>query len=397
MTVSTAGTGADVPAVAVLTLSPALDLTVDVGELTLGRSHRVAPAAEVLGGKGVNVARVLASVGVPALALGPVAREHWPEAAESPRRSGLLTWELTPTSAPLRRSIAVVEGSGRATLVNESGHPHADEVWEELRDTVAARLADPALRVLVISGSTPPDCPTDLVPGLIASAHAAGVEVVVDTSGPALLAAVRAGADWVKPNDEEIAALPTDDEQGSAMPAAGEQGSAPGLGAAAAYEGPSSADHAGLGDVLAATGRLLDLGAGHALLSLGAEGMVLIDERGPRMRARLDDTLHGNPTGAGDAAVAALAWFLSERPPAAGLTAGTVERLPVAESDPRMRTGTADRLGEDEVRELLTRAVAVSAAAVLMPQAGQIPENWRDLRARVLVEDAPTKRSGDRP
>lgn len=387
MTVSTAGTGADAPVVAVLTLSPALDLTVDVGELTLGRSHRVAPAAEVLGGKGVNVARVLASLGVPAVALGPVAREHWPEAAESPRRSGLLTWELTPTSAPLRRSIAVVEGSGRATLVNESGHPHADEVWEELRDMVAARLADPGLRVLVISGSTPPDCPDDLVPGLIASAHAAGVEVVVDTSGPALLAAVQAGADWVKPNDDEIAALTTD----------GEQGSAPGLGAAAAYEGPGSVDSAKPGGVLAGAGRLLDLGAGHVLLSLGAEGMVLIDERGPRMRARLDDTLHGNPTGAGDAAVAALAWFLSERPPAAGLTAGTVERPSAAESDPRTRTGTADRLGEDEVRELLTRAVAVSAAAVLMPQAGQIPENWRDLRARVLVEDAPTKRSGDRP
>lgn len=385
MTASTAGTGADAPVVAVLTLSPALDLTVDVGELTLGRSHRVAPAAEVLGGKGVNVARVLASLGIPSVALGPVAREHWPEeAAESPRRSGLLTWELTPTSAPLRRSIAVVEDSGRATLVNESGHPHADEVWAELRDTVAARLADATLRVLVISGSTPPDCPADLVPGLIASAHAAGVEVVVDTSGPALLAAVRAGADWVKPNDDEIAALPTD----------GEQGSTPAHGTAAAHDGTGSFDSA---DVLVAAGRLLDLGAGHVLLSLGAEGMVLIDERGPRMRARLDDTLHGNPTGAGDAAVAALAWFLSERPPAEGLTAGTAERPPDSESDPRMRTGTAGRLGEDEVRELLTRAVGVSAAAVLMPQAGQIPENWRDLRARVLVEDAPTKRSGDRP
>ncbi|MBR7502913.1 hypothetical protein KCW65_22785, partial [Mycobacterium tuberculosis] len=67
---------------------------------------------------------------------------------------------------------------------------------------------------------------------------------------------------------------------------------------------------------------------------------------------------------------------------------------PAAGSAPRSRTGTAGRLGEDEVRDILTRAVAVSAAAVLMPQAGQIPENWRDLRARVLTEDATTKRSG---
>lgn len=378
MTVGTARADTDAPVVAALTLSPALDLTVDVGELTLGRSHRVAPAAEVLGGKGVNVARVLAALGVPVVALGPVAGEHWPEETTGEAgHSSLLTWDLTPTSAPLRRSIAVVEDSGRATLVNESGHPHTGEVWEAVRAGVRARLADPALRVLVISGSTPPDCPDDLVPGLIASAHAAGVEVVVDTSGPALLAAVRAGADWVKPNDDEIAALFARDGRpdGARAP----------------------------GDLLADAGRLVDAGAGHVLLSLGEAGMVLIDDQGPRLRARLDETLHGNPTGAGDAAVAALAWARSERPPTEpveGPTGQAPEAIPAdpaAGSAPRSRTGTAGRLGEDEVRDILTRAVAVSAAAVLMPQAGQIPENWRDLRARVLTEDATTKRSGDRP
>ncbi|MGN6033857.1 1-phosphofructokinase family hexose kinase [Brevibacterium casei] len=377
MTVGTARADTDAPVVAVLTLSPALDLTVDVGELTLGRSHRVAPAAEVLGGKGVNVARVLAALGVPVVALGPVAREHWPEEASGEAgHSSVLTWDLTPTSAPLRRSIAVVEDSGRATLVNESGHPHTGEVWEAVRAGVRARLTEQGLRVLVISGSTPPDCPDDLVPGLIASAHAAGVEVVVDTSGPALLAAVRAGADWVKPNDDEIAALFARDGR------------------------PDRASAAG--DLLADAGRLVDAGAGHVLLSLGEAGMVLIDDQGPRLRARLDETLHGNPTGAGDAAVAALAWVLSERPPTepvegpTGQAPAALPADPAAGSAPRSRTGTVGRLGEDEVRDILTRAVAVSAAAVLMPQAGQIPENWRDLRARVLTEDATTKRSGDR-
>ncbi|RAG74015.1 1-phosphofructokinase, partial [Burkholderia multivorans] len=99
----------------------------------------------MLGGKGVNVARVLAALGVPVVALGPVAGEHWPEEASGEAgHSSVLTWELAPTSAPLRRSIAVVEDSGRATLVNESGHPHTGEVWEAVRAGVRARLADPA-------------------------------------------------------------------------------------------------------------------------------------------------------------------------------------------------------------------------------------------------------------
>ena len=38
---------------------------------------------------------------------------------------------------------------------------------------------------------------------------------------------------------------------------------------------------------------------------------------------------------------------------------------------------------------LLTRAVAVSAAAVLMPQAGQIHARWRDFGHQVITEDIP--------
>ncbi|WP_453985278.1 PfkB family carbohydrate kinase [Brevibacterium casei] len=339
--------------VAVLTLSPALDLTLEVGEFGLGRSHRAAPAAEVLGGKGMNVARVLAELGIPVTAHGPVAEDHWPggsppgedlpeEALPDRRGAPGPVWDLTPTPSPLRRSIAVIEDSGRATLVNETAHPHPPEVWAQLLAAVTARLRDPAVRVLVISGSTPADCPPDLVPELIDSAHAAGAAVIVDTSGQALLAAAAAGADWVKPNDEELAELFS-------------------------------------GDVLDGVARLIDTGAEHVLLSCGSEGMVLVDEAGPRGRARLDEALTGNPTGAGDAAVAALAACLAGRP------------------DPRAR------LGEDEVVEILTRAVAVSAAAVLMPQAGQIHPDWLALRERVHVDDllsdhAPTDRHlGDHP
>lgn len=354
--------------VAVLTLSPALDLTLEVGELGLGRSHRAAPAAEVLGGKGMNVARVLASLGVPVTAHGPVNEGDWP-GGSSPDKDltdeGLPgghgapgpVWDLTPTPSPLRRSIAVIEGSGRATLVNETAHPHPPEVWAQLQATVTAHLDDPAVRVLVVSGSTPADCPPGLVPELIESAHAAGVTVIVDTSGQALLAAATAGADWVKPNDEELAELFSCDAAATAAPPAATAATDATATAAAATDDLS---RTGVRDGVA---RLIDAGAEHVLLSCGSDGLVLADEAGPRGRARLDEALTGNPTGAGDAAVAALAACLAGRP------------------DPRAR------LGEDEVIEILTRAVAVSAAAVLMPQAGQIHPDWRALCERVHVDD----------
>src|SRR5206468_3577833 len=59
--------------------------------------------------------------------------------------------------------------------------------------------------VAVGGGSLPPGVPEDLYAQLVHAARAAGVKVAVDTSGPPLLAALRAGPDLVKPNREELA------------------------------------------------------------------------------------------------------------------------------------------------------------------------------------------------
>lgn len=328
------------PSVTTVTLSPAWDLTISTQHLDLGRSHRVEPAVGRLGGKGVNVARVLASIGTGAYVQGPVAREHWPEhdSRACGSQAGTSTagtpaaaepvWDLTPTPARLRSSFAVVEGSGRATVLNERACEHPQTTWTALRETIVDRLSEPAVTVLVLSGSTPADCPEDFHRRLVTAARAAGVRVIVDTSGPGLIRAARAGADWVKPNEEELSEL-------------------------FAHEDPTASARA-----------LVRSGARNVLVSRGEDGMVLVDESGPRASARLQRVLRGNPTGAGDASVAALARCL----------------------DTMVRgTPASEQLSDDEVREILTEAVALSASAVLMPQAGQIHPDWRNLRNDVVI------------
>lgn len=328
---------ADDPSVITVTLSPAWDLTISAQHLDLGRSHRVEPAVGRLGGKGVNVARVLASIGTGTYVQGPVARAHWPEydnrtcggqtGTGTPAAAGLV-WDLTPTPSRLRSSFAVVEESGRATVLNEraSGHPQA--TWTALTETIVDRLSQPPVTVLVLSGSTPADCPEDFHQRIVTAAHAAGVHVIVDTSGPGLIRAAWAGADWVKPNEEELSEL-------------------------FAHEDPS-----------ASARELVRTGARNVLVSRGEDGMVLVDGSGPRSSARLQRALRGNPTGAGDASVAALARCLNEM--GRGTPAGK-------------------QLADAEVRETLTEAVALSASAVLMPQAGQVHADWRNLRNDVVI------------
>jgi tagatose 6-phosphate kinase len=88
--------------------------------------------------------------------------------------------------------------------------------------------------------------------------------------------------------------------------------------------------------------------------SLGAGGLLAVTPDG-HWRAAPPTRLHGNPTGAGDSAVA-------------GLLSGLVERLPWPER--------------------LSRAVALSAATVGAPAAGEFdPETYEELRGRVAVTD----------
>ncbi|MBS1673788.1 MAG: 1-phosphofructokinase family hexose kinase [Actinobacteria bacterium] len=177
--------------------------------------------------------------------------------------------------------------------------------------------AVPTRPVLVISGSLPPGSPPALLPELIRIGRDAGATVVADTSGPALLVAADAGAHVLKPNAAELA------------------------------------EATGIADPVAGACELLHRGARLVLLSRGADGMLAVtaDEV---VRARLAEPLAGNPTGAGDAGVAAVAVLLAQ-----GVT------------DPAV---------------LLRRATAWSAAAVLMPLAGEIHPSWPDLEAALLVD-----------
>ena len=99
-----------------------------------------------------------------------------------------------------------------------------------------------------------------------------GVRVAVDTSGAALLAAVDAGPDLVKPNRQELAA---------------------------AVGTPLNS----LGDVIAAAEKLRSRGVKAVLASLGADGAVLVDDSGAVFgTAEAIDPM--STVGAGDALLA---------------------------------------------------------------------------------------------
>ncbi|WP_442543088.1 1-phosphofructokinase family hexose kinase [Arthrobacter sp. KN11-1C] len=310
-----------------VTPNPAIDLSYHVAGITPGASHRVAAPLSRAGGKGLNVARVAHQLGHPVLAIAPSGGTAGAEFAAELRSSGV-PHRLIPVAADTRRSIALVDTvGGETSIFNEEGSPLQLSEWQALAAAVVDALEvgnqdGQSAGVLVGSGSLPPGAPADFYPALVRLAHDAGIPAVVDTSGPGIVAAARAGADLLKPNNHELL------------------------------------DATGESSLAVAARRLIALGAKTVLVSAGAEGMLAFHHAAPGgyWSARLPEPLSGNPTGAGDAGVAAAAVALAN-----GMT------------------------GITDIPEILRRATAWSAAAVLMPAAGEISPLYADLEDQLIL------------
>lgn len=278
-----------------VTLNTALDVTYDVAALTPYASHRVGAVSRRAGGKGVNVARVLASLGEPVIVTG-LAGGATGTAIRQDLAAAVLEDALVEVSAESRSTVTVVDDGG-ATAFNEPGGAVQPAEWEAFCASYS-RLVRSA-HVVVCSGSLPPGVPTDGYARLVGIAAAAGARTLVDSEGEPLLAALSARPDVVKPNAAELVATTSTDD--------------PLTGAMVLRSG----------------------GACAVVVTLGADGLLGVTAAGT-WRARPPERVTGNATGAGDACAAALAAGMRARTPwperlqdAVALSAAAV-RSPVA-------------------------------------------------------------------
>ncbi|MFJ9434089.1 1-phosphofructokinase family hexose kinase [Streptomyces sp. NPDC101490] len=301
-----------------VTLNTALDLTYRVPALTPHASHRVTQVIERPGGKGLNVARVLAALGHRTVATGfaggPTGADLRARLAATP-----VLDELVETGGPTRRTVAVVDAaSGDTTQLNEPGPTVTPAEWAAFRTRFTALLDGAA--AVALCGSLPPGVHVGAYAELVRLARTAGVPVLLDTSGEPLRRGIAARPDLVKPNADELAQL------------------------------------TGSRDPLRATHEARGRGARAVVASLGPEGLLAATPEG-LWRAVPPAVVKGNPTGAGDSAVAGLLSALAEGAP---------------------------------WPERLRRAVALSAATVLSPVAGEFDAPaYTELLARVTVTNEP--------
>lgn len=262
-----------------LTMNPAVDVFTSIDRVIPGHKLRCAPAQTHPGGGGINVARVLHRLGADVLALyaaggatGLVLRE-------------LLEHEHIPAQAieitdETRESFTAHENSSSQDFRFVLPGPTLSEPeWRACLNELA-RHGTP--KYVIASGSLPPGVPDDFCAQMAAQARAQGSQFVIDSSGPALAAALQAGVYLVKPSLRELRDLT-------------------GL----ALDTESQWCEAARG--------LIKQGQAHIVaLSLGEDGALLVtDQQAWRARALKVDV--ASTIGAGDSFLAGLIWALDQQ------------------------------------------------------------------------------------
>lgn len=291
-----------------LTLNPAIDIACATAEVVPQHKLRTHGDRMDPGGGGVNVARVLHELGADTLAVilsGGVFGHH----LESLIAAEGVTCRAVPIAGTTRVAMTVHDeragqeyrfvGEGPVILPNEV-------------EACLAVLETEDADWLVISGSLPRGVTPDALAHIVRRAHEAGRHVVLDTSGPALHAAIGQGLALIKPSLREFEEL-----VGERLPTAAAQ------------------DEAAL--------RLVREGAAARIaVSLSGDGALLATRDGVVRRPAIPVKAVGT-VGAGDSFLAALVFALARGATSSdalawGLAAGAAAVMATGTARPRRAT-----------------------------------------------------------
>jgi 1-phosphofructokinase family hexose kinase len=291
-----------------ITLNPAVDRVLEAPGFAVGKHVRGKRVALHPAGKGVNVSRVLALLGIRSIATGFVGQGELGMFEEHLEETGhnRVICQLLIVRARTRDNVTIVDPiEDTETHVRDEGF----EVQPEDVARIASKLAllSNEDTLMVFAGSLPPGVSPGAFSHMVDRCNERGARIVVDTSVPGL-ADMREAAAWMlKLNREELAAM-------AEMPTESEA------------------------QVLEACKALFRRGKGrfgHILATMGADGAILYGET-VRLRGRVG--VHPgrivSTVGCGDCMVAGVIaghirsgdWTVALREGLAAATAGATER-----------------------------------------------------------------------
>ena len=295
-----------------VTFNPAIDYVVEHVSFNIGEVNRTTREYMNLGGKGVNVSRVLTNLEIPNTSLGFIAGFTGEALRTGLAEMGVKTDFIKLKEGNTRINVNIKGIS--ETDINARGPEISDEAIEELFEKLnILKEGD----ILVLAGSIPASLPSDMYERIMSKLYGKGIKFVVDATKDLLLKSLKYEPFLIKPNNHELGEifgiqLKNDDE------------------------------------IIYYARELKKKGAKNVLVSMAGDGAVLVDENNIAHKIGTPKGKVVNSVGAGDSMVAGfLAGYLEKGDYQYALRMGTASGSASAFSE-----GLATK---QEVMDLLTK------------------------------------------
>ncbi len=264
--------------VATITLNPAYDLVGLSTPIELGEVNRVTTAGFHAAGKGINVAKVLKSLGIDVTVGGFLGKENQDGFQKEFSEAGIAN-RFQMVEGRTRINVKLTEPSGKVTDFNFSGFEITKQDWTRfVNDTLSwAGQFD----MICVSGSVPPSIDLNDFTAWMKRLRSECMCLIFDSSREAFVAGLKALPWLVKPNHHEL-------------------------------EIWASRPLPELSDVVQAAHELRQQGIAHVVISLGEQGAMWVNASGAWM-AKPPKCDVVSTVGAGDSMVGGLIYGLMMR------------------------------------------------------------------------------------
>lgn len=251
-----------------VTFNPAIDYVVELVSFNIGEINRTTREYMNLGGKGVNVSRVLTNLEVPNVALGFVAGFTGDALRNGLERMGVKTDFISLEKGNTRINVNIkgVEETDINARGPEIPNSAIDELFNKLDNLQSGDT-------LVLAGSIPTSLPNDMYERIMERLYGKGIRFVVDATRDLLVKSLKYEPFLIKPNNHELGEifgleLTTDNE------------------------------------IIYYARELKKQGAKNVLISMAGDGAILVDENDVAHKIGTPKGKVKNSVGAGDSMVA---------------------------------------------------------------------------------------------
>lgn len=188
-----------------VTLNPAMDKTITLEGLSIGKVNKAINVRQDIGGKGINVSKVLKNFGVNSLCTGFLGGKLENVFIEELKTRNIDN-EFMHIENETRTNTKIVDSLNKTnTDINEPG-PYISE--EELKRFIDGfKLMCNKGDIVVLAGGVSPSVPKDIYFRLVKIAKEKEALVILDADEELLKEGIKAHPDIIKPNNHELQKL----------------------------------------------------------------------------------------------------------------------------------------------------------------------------------------------